>query len=226
MTTAGERTFPSIIVEDGVYAPQEDSFLLCTEIATHSAFPGARVLDLCTGSGIAAVEAARSGAREVLAYDISARAVSCAQANAAANGVEVNVHLGTLSDAAQQAPFDVIVSNPPYVPSPHDPSGMGLHRAWDAGSRGRVVLDLLCDTAFELLTPGGVVLVVQSEFSGVDESLSQLRSSGLDADVVRREVIDFGPVMHERAPWLEATGQLEIGRREEELIVIEGRRPQ
>lgn len=225
MITAGERTFPSIVVQDGVYAPQEDSFLLCTEIASHEALSGARVLDMCTGSGIAAIEAARSGAREVFAYDISERAVTCAAANAQSNALVVDVRVGTLMDAAAEGPFDVIVSNPPYVPSPHAPTGMGVHRAWDAGDRGRVVLDLLCASAFELLAPGGVLMMVQSEFSGTDESLAQLRDSGFDADVVRRQIIDFGPVMHQRAPWLEATGRLEKGCRREELVVIEGRRP-
>lgn len=225
MTAARERTYPSITAEDGVYAPQEDSFLLCSEIASHGSLVGGRVLDLCTGSGIAAIEAARSGAREVYAYDISERAVACALGNATENDVHVDARLGTIADAVELGPFDVIVSNPPYVPSPSDPSGMGLHRAWDAGDRGRIVLDLLCANAFEMLSPGGVVLFVQSEFSGVDESLDQLRASGLTADVLRREIIPFGPVMHERAQWLEATGQLDIGRRTEELVVLEGRKP-
>lgn len=183
VTTAGERTYPSIVVEDGVYAPQEDSFLLCNEIATRGSVSGARVLDMCTGSGIAAIEAARNGAREVFAYDIS---------------------------------------NPPYVPSPHNPTGMGLHRAWDAGDRGRVVLDLLCSSAFGLLEPGGVLLMVQSEFSDTEASLEQLRVSGLRADVVRRQTVEFGPVMRARAPWLETMGRLEIGCRHEEFVVIEG----
>ncbi|MEO7079120.1 MAG: 50S ribosomal protein L11 methyltransferase, partial [Rhodococcus sp. (in: high G+C Gram-positive bacteria)] len=103
MTVARERSFPSISVDDGVYAPQEDSYLLCAEIAAHSGLAGARVLDLCTGSGIAAIEAARRGAREVVAYDISARAVACALSNADANGVDVDARVGTLSDAQQDA---------------------------------------------------------------------------------------------------------------------------
>lgn len=222
MTTAGERTYPSIFVEAGVYAPQEDSFLLCNEIARRGSVSGARVLDMCTGSGIAAIEAARNGAREVFAYDISERAVACAGANAVTNGVDVDVRVGTLRDAVDEGPFDVIVSNPPYVPSPHDPSGAGLHRAWDAGDRGRIVLDLLCSSAFELLVRGGVLLMVQSEFSDTEESLRQLRLSGLRAGVVRRQTIEFGPVMHQRSSWLEATGKLEIGCRREELVIIEG----
>ncbi len=225
MTATQERSFPSISVHDGVYAPQEDSFLLCAEIATHSAIEDARVLDLCTGSGIAAIQAARCGAREVMAYDISERAVACALANADTNQVDVDARLGTLTDASHHAPFSVIVSNPPYVPSPQPPAGMGLHRAWDAGDRGRVVLDLLCANAFDLLAPGGAIILVQSEFCGIEESLDQLRATGLDAEVLRRRTIDFGPVLRERAEWMESTALIEVGCRREELIVIEGRRP-
>ncbi|SNT29971.1 HemK2/MTQ2 family protein methyltransferase [Rhodococcoides kyotonense] len=224
MTAARERTFPAISVDDGVYAPQEDSFLLCSEIVSLDILPGARVLDLCTGSGIAAIEAARNGAREVFAYDISERAVACAEANSAANGTTVNVCLGTLDDALHRGPFDVVVSNPPYVPSRNEPVGMGLNRAWDAGDRGRTVLDLLCASMPALLALGGTAVFVQSELADVDESLRQLRSAGLDAEVVRRQTIDFGPVMHERASWLEATDQIDIGCRHEELAVIRSRR--
>lgn len=225
MTAARYSTLPIITVEDGVYAPQEDSHLLCAEITTHPGVVGSRVLDLCTGSGIAGIEAARHGAERVAAYDISPRAVHCASANAVANGVEVDVRVGTLAEAAAAGPYDMIVCNPPYVPSPTTPSGQGLHRAWDAGDRGRTVLDQLCAGAFGLLTPGGVVLIVHSELSGVDESLDQLRYSGLNAGVVRRRQISFGPVMTARAPWLEATGRIATGCRTEELVVIEARRP-
>lgn len=224
MTAARERTQTLINVEAGVYAPQEDSFLLSDEISSRSAMAGARVLDLCTGSGIAAIEAARMGARDVVAYDISADAVSCASANAVANGVQVDVRLGTIADALRQARFDFVVSNPPYVPSPEPPVGAGVHRAWDAGDCGRVVLDPLCTRAAELLAPEGVLLVVQSEFSGIDDSLRQLRRSGLVSDVIRTTTIDFGPVMRDRASWMEETGRIAPGCRREELVLIEARR--
>lgn len=50
---------------------------------------GLRVLDLGTGSGIAAIAAARAGAREVIAVDIDAVARSAAELNAAHNGVSI-----------------------------------------------------------------------------------------------------------------------------------------
>ena len=94
----------------------------------------------------------------------------------AAAGVEVDVRVGSLSDALGCRPFDVVVSNPPYVPVTPDsdaesiPAGVGPAWAWDAGDDGRLVLDPLCAAAPELLADGGTMLLVQSEFAGVEES--------------------------------------------------------
>jgi release factor glutamine methyltransferase len=50
--------------------------------------PGAAVLDLCTGSGVVAIAAARLGLRAT-AVDVSRRAVLAARVNARVNGVEI-----------------------------------------------------------------------------------------------------------------------------------------
>jgi release factor glutamine methyltransferase len=83
-----------------------------------------------------------------------------------------------------------------------------------------MVLDPLCAAASKLLASGGTMLVVQSEFAGPRETLAQLASTGLDAEVIAWQWIPFGPVLSSRAQWLEETGRLEPGRREEELLVI------
>ena len=64
------------------------------------------------------------------------------------------------------------------------------------------------------------MLVVQSEFAGIGQSVHALRTSGLTADVVASQQIPFGPVLNARASWLESTGRLRPGRREETLAVI------
>ena len=59
-----------IEVDAGVYAPQHDSWLLRDALQRSGLADGRRVLDICTGSGILAIEAALLGAREVVAFDI------------------------------------------------------------------------------------------------------------------------------------------------------------
>ena len=223
-------TFPdpceTIVADVGVYAPQHDSRLLVDMLQRTAIAEGRRVLDLCTGSGVLAVAAAQFGAAEVTAFDICPRAVQCSRANASAAGVEVDVRVGSLSDALDCKPFDVVVSNPPYVPVTPDsdaesiPAGVGPAWAWDAGNDGRLVLDPLCAAAPELLSDGGALLLVQSEFAGVQESLTALRSGHLDVDIVLWQSVPFGPVLSARAQWLEDTGRLRAGRREELLVVI------
>jgi SAM-dependent methyltransferase len=77
--------------------------------------PGARVVDLCTGSGAVAVAAALRGA-SVTAVDVSRRALLSAQLNAMINGVRVRTRRGNLLDAVRGERFDLIVANPPYLP--------------------------------------------------------------------------------------------------------------
>lgn len=188
--------------------------------------PGRRVLDLCTGSGFVAIAAAEMGGADVTAFDICPHAVGCSRDNAAAVGVNVDVRKGTWSDALDCAPFDVVVSNPPYVPTP--PNGdaeyispsAGPSWAWNAGPDGRMVLDPLCEAAPKLLCDGGSLLLVHSALAGVRHSLDSLKWAGMDAKVIASKWIPFGPVMTARAKWLESVGLIPRGRREEELIVI------
>jgi release factor glutamine methyltransferase len=215
----------------GVYAPREDSQLLVDVMEKTGLALGSRVADLCTGSGVVAVAACEQGATEVAAFDICPRAVHCARSNAAAAGVEVAVHLGSWARGVEFGPYDLVACNPPYMP--HDPSVAGMQlpsrlgpaRSWDAGYDGRLVLDPLCSAATELLADGGTMLLVQSEFAGPRQTLARLASSGLDAEVIAWQWIPFGPVLSSRAQWLEDTGRLEPGRREEELLVIRADKP-
>ncbi|MBO0865327.1 MAG: methyltransferase [Mycobacterium sp.] len=214
------------LAADGVYPPQQDSQLLINAMERSALVPGRRVLDLCTGSGVVAIAAAELGAASVTAFDICPRAVRCSRGNAVHAGVDVDVREGSWTRALNYAPFDVIVANPPYVPTPPVsntnviPHAAGPSRAWDGGVDGRRVLDPLCESASSLLEDGGSMLLVQSEFAGVKRSLESLRSTGLNAQVVASQRIPFGPVLTARACWLENTGRSRRGCREEELVVI------
>lgn len=77
-----------------------------------------RIADIGTGSGIiAATLALEVQGADVTAVDISKEAMETARLNAAALDAEVNFLHGDLLEPLQNlAPFDVIVSNPPYIP--------------------------------------------------------------------------------------------------------------
>lgn len=75
------------------------------------------VLDLCCGSGVIGVSLAkRIPGLKVTASDSSAAAKALTQSNAKRNNVKIDVELGDLFIPLGRKKFDMIVSNPPYIP--------------------------------------------------------------------------------------------------------------
>lgn len=213
----------------GVYPAQQDTWLLAESVAEELRDRAGRrstVLELGTGSGALAVLAAGHRGARVTAVDVSRRALVSAGANAVLRGRWVRLRRGDLGVPVVGQTFDVVVSNPPYVPAATAAVPVrGRARAWDAGHDGRVVLDRLCSEAPKLLAPGGAVLLVQSALAGVDQTLHHLRGDGLDAHVVASCTHPFGPVLTARAELLEARGLIRPGQRHEDLAVIRATRP-
>lgn len=103
-------------VNSSVLIPRQDTETLVEE-ALKVITPGMRVLDLCTGSGCIIVSILHNVADvEGYAIDISKQALNVAKENAKLNGVAVNFERSDLFDNVTGT-FDVIVSNPPYIPS-------------------------------------------------------------------------------------------------------------
>ena len=96
--------------------PRNDTEALC-EAALEKAASGMRVLDLCTGSGALAIALAHHcpGA-QVTAVDLSPDALALARENAKALGVGVRFFQGDLFAPVEGECFDMILSNPPYIP--------------------------------------------------------------------------------------------------------------
>jgi release factor glutamine methyltransferase len=208
----------------GVFRPPSDTWILADVLRGEIDGREADVLDLCTGTGALALVAARAGATAT-AIDVSRRAVANVRVNALLNGVRVRALRGDLFAPVAGRRFDVIVTNPPYVPAPQERlPDRGIERAWQAGLDGRVLIDRICASVHDHLKPGGAVLIVQSTINGDAETVERLTAAGLDADVPRRERGAFGPLMTAMAPELEARGLIEPGQRDEEVVVIEGRR--
>jgi len=134
----------------------------------------ARVLDVCTGSGCIAVAVAKLSGADVTAIDISPNALSLAKENAAMHKVTIRFLLGDLfeglprqnydntADTVQT--FDVIISNPPYIPTQelthlqpelnHEPK-----LALDGGLDGLDIYRRLIPASREYLTQDGALFL-------------------------------------------------------------------
>lgn len=103
-------------VNSNVLIPRQDTETLVEE-ALKVVKPGEKVLDLCTGSGCIIISILKNvpGAQGT-AIDISKQALLVAKENAKRNGVSVDFEWSNLFEHVTGT-FDVIVSNPPYIPS-------------------------------------------------------------------------------------------------------------
>ncbi|PTL60789.1 methyltransferase [Paraconexibacter algicola] len=193
-----------IVAPPGVYRPRSDTALLAGRLPDVT---GARVLELCTGSGALALTAAARGAAHVVAIDRSTRAVAAVRLNAALNGLAVDARRGDLVSALRpDERFDLVLANPPYVPVA--PEVRRPDDRWDAGHDGRAVLDRILADAPALLAPGGRLLLVHSHVAGVDETVRRMTAAGLHE--LRRDDHrgPLGPVLRARRAHLRALGLL------------------
>ena len=113
----GETEFMGLTfrVEPGVLIPRADTEIL-VEKALAWMKPGARVLDIGTGSGAIAVSLAKLGRQaQVTAADVSDRALEIARQNAKRNGAAVEFVKSDCFSALKGRKYDMIVSNPPYI---------------------------------------------------------------------------------------------------------------
>jgi release factor glutamine methyltransferase len=196
----------------GVFHPRSDTWLLADIVRQQAALPGADVLELGTGSGAVAIAAAQGGAHSVTVVDLSRRALVTAALNARLNGVRVRPRRGDLFAPVDGERFDIVVSNPPYLPSDDIPA-RGAQRAWEGGEDGRAILERICASVADHLRPGGIVLLVHSSVNDLSRTLGALDAAGLQADVVARERGPLGPLLAARRPDLD----------EEEIYVVRGR---
>lgn len=204
----------------GVFEPHSDSWLLAHHVRREPLRANATVLDLCTGSGLVGVTAASRKGCHVVAVDISSRAVLATRINARLNGVSLKALRGDLFGPVDGARFDLVASNPPYVPTPDGAlPARGPARAWEGGRTGRAFIDRICAEAPRHLNPDGTLLIVHSSVCGESETLAALSRGGLTAEVIARSKGFLGPLLSSRSEWLRGRGLIEDEGLEEMLVV-------
>ncbi|MGW7436937.1 HemK2/MTQ2 family protein methyltransferase [Streptomyces sp. NPDC054849] len=217
------RLSGALVALPSVYRPQADTCLLAEALAHEQLGPGTEVLEIGTGTGALALHAARRGAG-VTAVDVSWPAVVTARLNALLHRLPLRVLHGDFAARTAGRRFDLVVSNPPYVPAPgvRLPS-RGPARAWDAGPDGRMMIDRICATTPALLRPGGVLLMVHSGMCGPQATVDRLAGAGLAAEITAKVSVPWGPVLRSRRGWLEQQGFASEAEQWEELVVIRAR---
>lgn len=104
-------------VAPGVLIPRHDTEVLVQE-AVNRAGSGAEILDIGVGSGCIAVALAKSlPDAAVCGVDPSAEALGLAERNARRHCVSLSLFRGSLFEPFEGREFDLIVSNPPYIPT-------------------------------------------------------------------------------------------------------------
>lgn len=152
-----------------------------------------RIGDVGTGSGCLAVAFARELPQaKIVATDISADALEVAQRNATRHGVAGRIQflLCNLLDGVLRSslPFDIVVSNPPYVALdeanqlPREVRDHEPRAALFAGPTGTEVYAKLIEQASELLRPGGS-LVVELGYNSAERIQAMLAAHPVWADL-------------------------------------------
>lgn len=154
------------------HVPKTGVFM--SEFISQKFFQNATVLDIGTGeTGILSMHAAASGAKKVFSIDINRRALSWAKNISFMNDFDkvIDFNLFDLRKYKNDISFDVILSNPPQMPSSkikfiHD----------DGGKDGKLYINHLLNFASKNLQSNGNLFFVIFDFLGVDKSYNKTQT--------------------------------------------------
>ncbi|HYM12012.1 MAG TPA: peptide chain release factor N(5)-glutamine methyltransferase [Bryobacterales bacterium] len=184
---------------------------LVVEAALRYASAARRILDVGTGSGCLAVTLQKERPEAaVFACDLSKAALELAAENARRLDAAVQFFCADLLDAAGAVAFDLIVSNPPYVPAgemPGLPAEVREHEpemALRGGPDGVEFYQRLLDGAARVLRPGGW-LIVELGYNSRPR-VEPLVGAGWPELIFERDLAGFDRVMVAQRPALDDDG--------------------
>ncbi len=178
-----------IDIEETVYKPAEDSYLLADNLEIKSTD---RVLEIGTGTGIVAMYASKFS-EYITVTDINLDACQLAYKNFKKNNIEnIEILFGNLFEPVKNRKFDVILFNLPYLPTEeYDIIDDDLNYAFDGGIDGRKVIDDFLNQLKNHLNDKGKVQLIQSSLSDNQKTLDKLEKLGFVAKIAAKEHFFF-----------------------------------
>lgn len=183
----GEAEFyglPFHVTPDVLIPRPETEHLVDAVLEGARRFDTPRIADIGTGSGAIAVTLARAlPAAQVTAIDLSLASLAVARQNAERHSAPVRFIAGDLLVPVAGETFDVIVSNPPYVPESDRPTLAVEVREHEpalalfAGPDGFAVYRRLIPQAFAALAPGGFI-ALEYGYGQSDDLYAMLNAAG------------------------------------------------
>ncbi len=157
-------------VGSGVFVPRpETESVVQLALDFLESFENPKVLDIGTGSGAIAISiATEKPDSEVTALEKSVDAHKFASQNNDKYGSLVNLILTDFADFNSEQKFDLVISNPPYIPTgavPRDPEVRDYDPslALYSGEDGLDAIRLIADMALELLEPNGLLILEHAD---------------------------------------------------------------
>lgn len=167
----GEKEFYglSFLVRPGILVPRPDTEVLVDEGLKFLEELGKEtpeVMDLCSGSGCIGLSIAKNHPVHLTLSDLSEVAAETGRENAVSLGLDARILQGDLfSPVPVGERFDLILSNPPYIPDDDIPAlspEISVYEPWGAlsgGASGYEVYERLIREAPDYLNPGGLLLL-------------------------------------------------------------------
>ena len=186
-----------------VYEPAEDTFILLDALEADAssltcAFSSPLCVEIGSGSGVVTTFLSQifgSGSAAYIAIDLNPHANTCTVSTGKANnGLYIEAIRTSLLSALRpriDGKVDVLLFNPPYVPTEEEEETMaqsnaGIEGAWAGGETGTRLVDELIDggEVRDALSKGGRFYLVAIKQNDPPGLVRRLQQQGLDADVV------------------------------------------
>lgn len=178
----------SLKVDNNVLIPRPETEIL-VEHVLNVVNDNDKVLDIGTGSGAIAIAISKNAKVKMIAVDISKGALTVAKENAKEHNVNVEFIESDLFSNLKDEKYDIIISNPPYIPT-KDISSLDIEvkdneplSALDGGSSGFVFYEQIIDKLDKYLKVNGYLFLEV----GINQAqtIAEMLKNNYDVEIIK-----------------------------------------